>query len=346
MGADALGKIGEHLGITRRYGAWARTHRPAVHVPVDAPAANFPLCARTRNAGGRIVHLVAPQMWAWGAWRVRKLRRLTDHVLCLLPFEEAWFRQRDVPATFIGHPVFGAEHADESDVGGGDPFVFVDAGSGREGGLRLVVLPGSRPAEIARNTGAMLEVVDRVRERHADLRVLVVAADETIESRIRSGHAPFPPGVMLRTGGLATALDHADLALVCSGTATLDVTRHRVPMTVLYRMDALPWFLVGRWVIRTPNLALPNLVANERIVPEFIPHFGSLDPVVEALSALAAAPAAREAQRRRLGEIAERFAGLDPAARAVDLILLEYDRAEADPTRRQAEMSARTAAAS
>ena len=106
MGLPGPRKVAEHLAIKRDIRRWLDERLAAVHVPVDSPAANFPVCALTRRAGMRIIHLVAPQMWAWGEWRTRKLRRLTDKVLCLLPFEHDWFQQRGIAARFIGHPLF------------------------------------------------------------------------------------------------------------------------------------------------------------------------------------------------------------------------------------------------
>ncbi|MFZ4697853.1 MAG: hypothetical protein ACOYMO_07580, partial [Phycisphaerales bacterium] len=102
MGLSAISRI----GAVRRHAAaidrWCSQHRVAVHVPVDSPAANFPVAKRMKRRGARVCHLVAPQLWAWGPWRLNKLRRCTDCVLCLLPFEEKWFRDRQVPARFIG----------------------------------------------------------------------------------------------------------------------------------------------------------------------------------------------------------------------------------------------------
>jgi len=105
MGLSALSRVGAVRAHQAAIARWASAHRVNVHVPVDSPAANFPVALRMKARGVRVCHLVAPQLWAWAPWRLGKLRRCTDGVLCLLPFEEAWFRSRGVPARFIGHPV-------------------------------------------------------------------------------------------------------------------------------------------------------------------------------------------------------------------------------------------------
>src|SRR5262249_160118 len=111
MGMPGMGKIVEHLRINSRIRKWLATHPIWVHVPVDSPGANFPVLKLTEPAswngrGARGVHLGAPQVGAWAEWRVNKLRKRTDLVLCLLPFEEGWFMARGVRARFIGHPLF------------------------------------------------------------------------------------------------------------------------------------------------------------------------------------------------------------------------------------------------
>lgn len=304
MGAGSLGKIREHLAINKRIEAWMRAHDVAVHVPVDSPAANFPICKISRRVGCRIVHLVAPQLWAWGPWRVRKLRRLTDLVLCLLPFEEAYFTARNVPARFIGHPVLHESI----------PSADADRPPLPDAEIRLAVLPGSRPAEIDHNLPSMCNVVDRLASTHASLAAVIVAAGERIAQRITDSGVSIPAAARVEANRLHEALSWANVALVCSGTATLDVTRHQVPMVVMYRMNPWPWRLAGRWVVTSPHLALPNLVAGRRVVPEFIPHLSRSDqPIIDALEGLISDEDARVAQAEALSGIAERFHGHDPA---------------------------------
>lgn len=318
MGAGSLSKVLHHARINRRIRLWLAHHQVAVHVAVDSPAANFPICRITRAAGLRIVHLVAPQIWAWGPWRIAKLRRLTDHVLCLLPFEEEYFRGRGVPATFIGHPVMNEalpplppppEEGEES------PEALPD------GLPRVALLPGSRPAEIARNLPSMIAIVDGLRrEKYPDLSAVVISADRRAADLARASMAAWPGFVRIEIDRLHDALRWADAALVCSGTATLNVVRHRVPMVVMFRTAALPWLLFGRWVLRSPNLALPNIVAGERIVPEFIPHFGSDEPIAAALDKVLTDAFVQEGQRIAFARIAALYESRRPEQTAARII--------------------------
>lgn len=317
MGAGSLGKIVEHWRLNGRMSRWLDEHPVNMHIPVDSPAANFPICKITRQAGCRIVHLVGPQIWAWGPWRIGKLKRLTDHVLCLLPFEEVYFSSRGVPATFIGHPVMNEplpvpvepedEEAEEKEHATALP--------------RIALLPGSRPSEIRRNLPSMIAIVDGIRRAHyPDMAVRVISADAKAAELAREVIAALPRFITIEIDRLHETLEWADAALVCSGTATLNVVRHGVPLVAMFRTALLPWLFIGRWLVRSPLRALPNIVAGQKVVPEFIPHFGSDEPIAEALSQVLTDAAMQDAQRDAFVQIRSMFDGHHPDREAVDVI--------------------------
>lgn len=318
MGAGSLAKVADHYRMNGRLRRWLTDHPVNVHVPVDSPAANFPICKITRRSGCRIIHLVAPQIWAWGSWRIRKLARLTDHVLCLLPFEEEYFSSRGVKATFIGHPVMNealpasitAQNSDE------------DEAKARASGLPCIaLLPGSRPSEIRHNLPSMIATVDGIRRTtYPDMAVRIVSADDAAAVLARSVIANLPRFITIVVDRLHETLEWADAALVCSGTATLNVVRHDVPMVAMFRMSRPPWLLFGRWMVRSPLRALPNIVAARRVVPEFIPHFGSDEPIAEALTEVLTDGAIQDGQRGAFAMIRSLFEAHDPAREAVGVI--------------------------
>jgi lipid-A-disaccharide synthase len=135
MGMPGIKKIIEHHNINARIEEWIKQNQVVAHIPVDSPAANTPICEIAKRHGLKVVHLVAPQIWAWGRWRIHKLRRVTDMVLCMLPFEEVFFTRRRVPAKFIGHFLFDHkldfEELDKrsSIFGDGEPRVAMMPGS-------------------------------------------------------------------------------------------------------------------------------------------------------------------------------------------------------------------------
>lgn len=317
MGLPGLEKIREHQRINKRVREWIRAS-PGVrlHVPVDSPAANFPICRIARGAKLGIVHLVAPQVWAWGGWRIRKLRKLTDGLLCLLPFEEAWFRERGIAASFVGHPLFDRAVAQE--------VVKAAAAGYPEGSPRIALLPGSRPGEIAKNWPLLLDAYRALSRARPGVVGVVAATTPGVADRVRA-HAErsggWPESLTVAVGATDSVVYWSELALVVSGTVTLQIARQRRPMIIVYKSSPLLYMLLARWVLSTEFLTLPNLVAGREVVPEFVPHFAGHEPIVEEALKLIDSPEIASRQRGELGRIVEQFTGHHAGVEAAQAIL-------------------------
>ncbi|MEY3027799.1 MAG: hypothetical protein RLZZ238_2696 [Planctomycetota bacterium] len=305
MGLAGATKILEVRALHGRIVKWVRENPIAVHVPVDSPSANLPLCARLKPMGARIVNLVAPQLWAWAPWRIGKLRRISDVLLCLLPFEEEWFRARGVTAKFVGHPVLSqpldqaALDEDASHLPGGAP--------------RILILPGSRSSEVRRNLQLLLDSYTLIRGSIASASGLVVASNEANARRVREavgGTLPF--GVEMTVGNIDVGVAWCDLALAVSGTVSLDCTRQAKPVIGVYRTSGLE-VAGARLILRAPYRLLPNIIAGRRIVPEFVPYAGNAEPIAAAALELLANGVRMQRTRDDLRTVAGAFAGRDPA---------------------------------
>jgi len=319
MGLAGISKVAEVKRLHDEIVAWARANPVAVHMPVDSPSANYPLCARLKPLGARVVNLVAPQLWAWAPWRIRKVRRLSDVMLCLLPFEEEWFRSRGVTAKFVGHPVLSkpldlAQCAEESK-------------RLPQGSPRVLLLPGSRSSEVRQNGRLLAETFALVRAAMPGARAVAVASNEANAQRFRAELGDkVPEGVDIVVAGREVSLEGAlawcDLALAVSGTVSLDCTRQAKPVIGVYR-TSLPEALGAKLVIRAPSLLLPNILAGRRIVPEFVPYAGNARRIAdEALAILG--DRARSAQiERDLRAVADQFLGRDPAPIVAEVIARE-----------------------
>ncbi|HYE02096.1 MAG TPA: hypothetical protein VD963_02555 [Phycisphaerales bacterium] len=315
MGLPGLGKLAEHARINRRIARWLDENRVAAHVPVDSPAANFPICRLAKARGVRVVHLVAPQMWAWGAWRIKKLRRLTDLVLALLPFEENWFLQRGIKATFVGHPLFDTpldERAlDERAAGFG------------AGSPKVALMPGSRPAEILGSFGVLLDAFERLRRDFPAASGVIAATRPevagSLQQRARRERG-WPEGLRVAVGETDAVVRWCDYALVVSGTVTLQVARQGKPMVTFYRPSRLMYHVLYRWLISTPHVTLPNLIAGKKIVPELVPHFGDGEELALGIIRLMRQPGAADDQRAELAKVVRAFEGHRAADRAADEI--------------------------
>jgi lipid-A-disaccharide synthase len=325
MGMPGLKKIQEHKRINRRIQAWLNNppHPIAVHIPVDSPAANFPICRIAKRVGAhsgrgiKVVHLVAPQIWAWGRWRIHKLRRLTDLVLCLLPFEQRFFTRRGVPARFVGHPLF------DTPIDGPDLDRRAQEAGFPTGSPRIALMPGSRPAELEKSFPLLLQAYRLIRAQFPDLVGVVAATKPEVARHLRNVAdrlGGLPPGMMIAAGETDAVIRWSQLALVKSGTITLQIAKQQRPMVIFYKSSPITYYLVGKWVVATKFFTLPNLIAGRRIVPELVPYFGGPGPVAAEALALLSSPDKMDQQRNQLTRVCESFAGITAAHAAADAI--------------------------
>lgn len=319
IGVPGLAKIREHRRINKRVREWVSRNRIDLHVPVDSPAANFPICEITREAGVQVMHLVAPQLWAWGQWRIRKLRRLTDQVLCLLPFEEEWFLSRGVQARFVGHPLFDSR-LDE---------LALDAAASAfpNGKPRIALMPGSRPAEIRTSFPVLLESMEHLREFFPDAVGCIAAASEDVASQLYErarSLGGLPEGVEIVPAATDAVIRWCEFAIVVSGTVTLQIARQHKPMVAIYRPNRMMYHLLGRWLVSTRYFTLPNLILNRRVIPELIPHFGGgAEPATEIMRYLRQ-PGLADQTRQDLRQVVAPFRGCsaaDGSSRAIEQML-------------------------
>ncbi|HVU63527.1 MAG TPA: hypothetical protein VHC70_06100 [Phycisphaerales bacterium] len=339
MGMPGPAKIVEHLRIHGRISRWMKEGKAALHVPVDSPGANFPVARLAKRRGLRVIHLVAPQVWAWAPWRIRKLRKRTDLVLCLLPFEEEWFMARGVPAKFVGHPLFD-EPLDEAALaaraeriaattgapGGLAANAPTAQGGGRwhgEVGPRVALMPGSRPQEMVRCFPVLLDAFNRLRRDFPGTTGIVAATKPEAARRLQelaAVHGGWPPGLGIVHGDTDAVVRWCEYAMVVSGTVTLQIARQLRPMVAFYCPGWLMYQLVARWLVSTDLFTLPNLIAGRAIIPEFIPHFGDGDALAVEIIKFMRRPGYAEDQRENLRAVCRRFAGKTCAVAAADAI--------------------------
>ena len=264
-------RLGYYIRLLRRLKRAIKDIKPDLHIPIDSPALNWHLAAASKSAGVPVMYYIAPQVWAWAPWRVKKLARLTDHVACILPFEQRYFRDRGVRATYVGHPLF-----DEIPPLDGPLPDLAEAWS--EGTFHVALLPGSRPSEIKGHIPALLQCAKAIRRRWSRAVCTITAYDDTGAQHIMDacrGH--LPQYVEIVVGKTRHILQQVHFAVAASGTVTLEVAYYGVPMVVFYRVGQLGYSLVKPFVgMQTPHLSLVNILAGRRVVPELMPWFGRL----------------------------------------------------------------------
>ena len=243
--------------------------RPDIHIPVDSPAMNWHLAKAARKARAMVVYYIAPQVWAWAPWRVKKLARLTDHVACILPFEQRYLRDRGVAATFVGHPLLDALPPRP------DPLSDL-AGAWADGNWKIAMLPGSRGREIKANARALKVSAKLIRRHWPAAKCFLAVRNAADADTVRSAYRGSPArNTEIVVGKTAEVLSQAHFAVAKSGTNTLQAAHFGVPLVIFYRAGRLKYHLLGSWLIKTPHLSLVNILAGRRIVPELMPWYGS-----------------------------------------------------------------------
>ena len=251
-------------GLRRRLLDW----RPDVFIGIDAPDFNLGLERKLKQAGIRTVHYVSPSVWAWREGRAAKIGRSADRVLCLFPMEPPIYQRHGIDARFVGHPLAEAFEA------------VPDRRAARERlGLAqdipvLAVLPGSRQGEIQRLWPTFIDAARLVTLQMPGLAVAVPAADPACRAAIEAGLAKSQlANVVLYDGQAHDVMVAADVVLLASGTAALEAMLAKRPMVVGYRISALTYRLVmALGMMRVSTYSLPNVLANEPIVPELMQH--------------------------------------------------------------------------
>jgi len=246
-------------------------------VVCDSPAFNWHVAKCAKKAGIKTLFYVAPQLWAWAGWRIRKLRKRCDKLCCLLPFEENWFSKRGVDVNFVGNPMLAA-----MEIEWGRPKQYADFDPRK---LRLALMPGSRQAELKALWRPMQEIALRIKDKYPGATFVTVAVDARRQKALDEKKVPgFECDYTI--GSVSETADAVDFAIVASGSATLQVAAVGCPMVVMYQSSRILWYLVGWWVIRTKYLSLVNILAERELVPEFMPYFTSVEPIAESIERL------------------------------------------------------------
>jgi lipid-A-disaccharide synthase len=295
-----------------------RDERPDAVVLIDYPGFNWNIARLAHARGIPVFYFVAPQLWAWAGWRVRKMRRWVDHVLCTLPFEAAWYRERGVHGHFIGHPYF-----DELARQRLDP-AFIAAQRGRPGTI-IGVLPGSRHQEIERNLSTLLESARRIHAVRPDVRFLVACFEATQQQRVESDLRGSALPVEVCTGRTPEIIHLSRCCLAVSGSVGLELLYHGKPSCVVYRIRSLD-LVVGRWFMTCRYISLVNLLAGKELFPEYLTDRCEAEAVSTHVLRWLNEPATYWGVCAELAELRRRVAEPGACERAARYVLAELER--------------------
>jgi len=282
--------------LVRQAAAEFRSQRPDAVVLVDFPGFNWWIARRAKKLGIPVYYYCPPQLWAWAPWRIRKMRRFVDHVFCGLPFEAEWYSERGVSAECVGHPFFD-EIADKPlDAS------FLSAHRSHPGDpVRTVaILPGSRNGEVHANWPIQVRVMQELRRWIPDVRFLVASYKPTqrewCETYLADANLDLP--VEFHVGRTSEIIEVADVALMVSGSVSLELLARRTPAVVLYHVDWV-FYLAARLLVTCKFMSLPNLVAGRAVMPEF-PLVGDASTGVEEMTGILARWLTEANERERI----------------------------------------------
>ena len=315
-GSEAVSRLPVlYRALHRLRAALEEAPRPAALVLIDFPEFNLRLARAARRVGVPVVYFIPPQVWAWRRGRVRTIRRLVSLVLAVFPFEPPFYRLAGVPVAFVGHPLLDAL-ADAPDRAAARRELGLAAGA------RVVgLLPGSRREEVARMLPVMGAAAARIRAATPEVQ-FVLARAPTVEAEAIARHVGGMTELTMVAGRAHAVLRAADLALVTSGTATLEAALLGTPMVVCYRLSRLSG-LAARLLIRVPWISLANLTLGRAVVPELYQASATGERLAEEALRLFQSPGALGAQREAFRELAGRLGEPGVGVRAARLVLAE-----------------------
>jgi len=271
----------------------ANPRKPDVAVLIDFPDVNLGLARRAKQLGIPVIFFVSPQVWAWKGHRLPRIRRDVDRMLVIFPFEEAWYRARGVSATFVGHPLAelplpSISREDFAQENGLNP-----------GKYWIGLLPGSRAREVALNLPAMLGAAALLGAEYEYILPLAPTLTFAQQTTIRNQLGSSPVTI---TRDARATLHHARASVVASGTATVEAALIGNPFIVVYRLSRAS-YAVARRFVKVPHVAMANLIAGRRIVPELIQDMFTPENVAAALRPLIESTPERATMQLSLAEI-------------------------------------------
>lgn len=278
---EVLKHLPELLNIRRKLKNTILADPPDLFIGIDAPDFNLGLETVLKARGIPTVHYVSPSIWAWRGKRIKKIAKAVSHMLVVFPFEEAIYRKAGIPVTYVGHPLADTLPA-QPDREAARTRLNLPLAS-----PVIALLPGSRVGELQQHAQLFVETAQLIQARHPQVRFIApLISRETRELFISAMHAcVHPPKIQIMIGHADYALTAADIALIASGTATLEAALLKRPMIITYRVPKMTAYLMRRQAY-LPWVGLPNILANREIVPELVQENATAPQLADALMAL------------------------------------------------------------
>ena len=291
-----------------------KARKPDLLLLVDYPDFNLKLAETAKSLNIPVLFYVSPQVWAWRAGRVPRIGSLVSHMAVLFPFEVEIYQKHNIPVSYVGNPVVADAVSSMSKVEACDHFQLDSAYP------VVSLLPGSRSGEIARNLQPMLASARLIAEQIPNCQFLLPVAPTLELSTVQKAAENSPDNLHILSVNSRDAMRAADVALVASGTATLETALIGTPMVVMYIVNKINYAIMKR-LIKIPDISLVNIVAGKRIVPELVQDDATPDAMAEQVISLLNDEEQREAMQRELREVKLKMGDAGASERVANLIL-------------------------
>ncbi|HMJ21476.1 MAG TPA: lipid-A-disaccharide synthase [Terriglobales bacterium] len=312
--SEILSQLPKIWTLFHKLVAEADRRKPNLAIVIDSPAFNWRVARQMRKRGIPVVYYVCPQFWAWRQGRVRLLRKYIDKALVIFPFEETFYRDRGVDATFVGHPLADLPRP------GIDRSTYATRHHLNAAKPWITLMPGSRVKEVRMNLPVILESAAKLGSAYQFLLPVAPTLDRIFLQSLIAGTS----SICLVSHTLP-ALAHSRAAIIASGTATVEAALMGTPFVMVYRVSPLTYRL-GRSRVKVPHFAMVNLIAGEEIVPELVQHDFTAENVVDRLHEILRDGPARDKMLDGLAGVKANLAGakdgkLHPVDRAAEAVL-------------------------
>jgi len=303
-----LPNILKALSLARRL---LKSLKPDLLILIDFPDFNLRVAGYAKKMGIKVLYYISPQIWAWRSGRIKKIKRLVDHMVVILPFEANFYRQYGVPVTFVGHPLLDKQNKTANFDGALNSLTSPVIG----------LLPGSRDREISVHLPLMLSAAEKLKKENPKLSFVVSLAAPKDASLVEyiiknSGQADAFPMV---SGPVEKIFQKADLVLAVSGTVTLEAAIAEIPMVIIYTVSPLSYW-IGKKFIKVDHIGLINLIADERVVPELVQKDATPEKIAQIAGDLIRDVDQLEKTKRKLHAVTKKLGSPGASMRTARLV--------------------------
>ena len=285
-------ELGKYWKIFKKMVAVMEERRPDAVILIDYPGFNIRFARKAHQLGIKVYYYISPQLWAWGQWRIKKIRRYVDKMLVIFPFEKEFYNSHGIEAEFIGHPLIGTLNLDLSKE-------ECQKHLGITSSPVIGLLPGSRRGEIEKILPILIETAKILQEKIPEAKFILPIASIELRPLIEDQLKQTSVKIRTREGSGKEIIVASDLLILASGTVTLEASVYLTPMIIVYKISFFSW-LMGKILIKIPFIGLVNIVRGQKIIPEFIQYQARPEAVAQAGLEILTQPEIRE---RMIGEL-------------------------------------------